>query len=274
MKKIILLIPALFLLIGFTINRIIDKKVEDILKQIDFSNEQAKNMIWSNCSYSSFWYPNPKDLKNIAAGERAGIVNSVGNYVKEFTKSEDFKKHYSEFRESKKPQEPEKPKTMDQMKDEQRESIKQGIASMKESKSKMPKDQQSMFDETIKMYEQQLKDLDDPNNPMFSKEMEGYMKQGYDQQMNDYNQKLAEWEKEYPANNANPLIKQWLTKFLEGSGDVDFNAKTKIKENNRTIFAKPEYESKSSLWKLCFRAGKETVSAGHTFAEQWMKELK
>ncbi|HSR16491.1 MAG TPA: hypothetical protein VLM39_00245, partial [Ignavibacteriaceae bacterium] len=85
MKKIILLIPALFLLIGFTINRIIDKKVEDILKQIDFSDEQAKNMIWSNCSYSSFWYPNPKDLKNIAAGERAGIVNSVGNYVKEFT---------------------------------------------------------------------------------------------------------------------------------------------------------------------------------------------
>jgi hypothetical protein len=152
-------LSALFLLIGFTINRIIDKKVEDILKQIDFSDEQAKNMIWSNCSYSSFWYPNPKDLKNIAAGERAGIVNSVGNYVKEFTKSEDFKKHYSELRESKKPQEPEKPKTMDQMKDEQRKSIKQGIASMKESKSKMPKDQQSMFDETIKMYEQQLKDL-------------------------------------------------------------------------------------------------------------------
>ncbi|MGE5860190.1 MAG: hypothetical protein ACM34J_06535, partial [Ignavibacteria bacterium] len=174
MKKIIFLIPALFLLIGFTINRIIDKKVEDILKQIDFSDEQAKNMIWSNCSYSSFWYPNPKDLKNIAAGERAGIVNSVGNFVKEFTKSEDFKNRYGEFRETKKPKEPEKPKTMEQMKNEQRESIKQGIANMKESKSKITKDQQSMFDEIIKMYEKQLKDLDDPNNPMFSKEMEGY----------------------------------------------------------------------------------------------------
>ncbi|HVO72988.1 MAG TPA: hypothetical protein VMT35_03130 [Ignavibacteriaceae bacterium] len=274
MKKLILILPWLFLLIGFTINKIIDQKVEDILKQIQFSDDQAKDMIWSNCSFGSFWYPNPRDLKNIASGERAGIVNSVGNYVKDFTKSEDFIKRYNEFRESRKPKEPEKPKTTDQMKNEQRESYKQAIANLKETKTKMPKDQQSMFDETIKTYEKQLKDLDDPNNPMFSKEMEGYMKQGYDQQMNEYNKEIAEWEKQYPANNPNLLIKEWIEKFLDASKDVDFNAKTIAKENNSTIFAKPEYESKSQLWKLCYRAGKETVNAGRSFAEQWLKELK
>lgn len=258
----------------FTINIIIDKKVKDLFQQIQLSEDQAENMIWSNCAYNSFWYPNPKDLKNIAAGERASLVNSIGNYVKDFTKSEDFLNRYKEFRETKKPQKPETPKTMDQMKNEQRESIKQGIANLKESKSKMPANQQSMFDETIKMYEEQLKGLDDPDNPMYSKEMEGYMKQAYDQQMIEYNKKLAEWEKEYPSGNPNSLIKKWLTTFLETSKDVDFNAKTVVKESNKTVFVKSEHESKPYLWKVCYRAGKETVNAGRLFAQQWMKELQ
>jgi len=273
-KKAFVLIPIVFLFMDFTINIIIDKKVKDIFKQIQLSEDQAENMIWSNCAYHSFWYPNPKDIKNLSSGEKAGLVNSIGNYVKDFTKSEDFLKRYNEFRETKKPKEPEKPKTMDQMKSEQRESIKQGIANLKESKSKMPADQQSMFDETIKMYEEQLKGLDDPNNPMYSKEMEGYMKQAYDQQINDYNRKLADWEKEYPLNNTNSLIKKWLNTFLELSKDVDYSAKTVVKENNKTIFVKSEHESKSYLWKLCYRAGKETVNAGRSFAQQWMKELQ
>lgn len=274
MKKAIVLIPIVFLFMDFTINIIIDKKVKDLFQQIQLSEDQAENMIWSNCAYNSFWYPNPKDLKNIAAGERASLVNSIGNYVKDFTKSEDFLNRYKEFRETKKPQKPETPKTMDQMKNEQRESIKQGIANLKESKSKMPANQQSMFDETIKMYEEQLKGLDDPDNPMYSKEMEGYMKQAYDQQMIEYNKKLAEWEKEYPSGNPNSLIKKWLTTFLETSKDVDFNAKTVVKESNKTVFVKSEHESKPYLWKVCYRAGKETVNAGRLFAQQWMKELQ
>lgn len=274
MKRIIIIIPLLIIIAGFTINRIIDKKVKDIFQQIQLSEDQAENMIWSNCAYNSFWYPNPKDLKNLASGEKSGLVNSIGTYVKDFTKSNDFLKRYNEFRETKKPKEPEKPKTIDQMKNEQRESIKQGITNLKETKGKMPADQQSMFDETIKMYEQQLKDLDDPNNPMFSKEMEGYMKQGYDQQLNEYTRQLTEWEKEYPSNNANSLIKKWLNTFLETSKALDYSAKTVVKENNKTIFVKSEHESKPYLWKLCYRMGKESVDAGRSFAQQWMKELK
>jgi recombinational DNA repair ATPase RecF len=95
----------------------------------------------------------------------------------------------------------------------------------------------------------------------------------YDQQMAEYNNKVAEWQNEYPENNLKPLIKKWLEKFIDGSKDVDFSAQTATNQYNREVFVKQEYESKSSLWKLCYRAGKEATNAGRSFAQKWLSEL-
>ena len=58
------------------------------------------------------------------------------------------------------------------------------------------------------------------------------------------------------------------------SNDVDFSAKTAIDTDGRTKFVKQEYERKDNNWKLCYRAGQETVYASRKFAQDWLKELK
>ena len=273
MKKLFIAVPFLLLFLAFTAGKIIDDKMKNILQQLQLNENDAKDMIWNNCAYSNFYFPNPKTLKGIAAGEKSSVVESVAKYVKEYSSTPEFANKYSELREGKKPTPPDKPKTMDEMKEEQRKSIEEGIKNLEETKSKMAADQQSMFDESIKMYKDQLKELDNPDNPMFSKDMENMYKQMYDQQMTDYNNKVAEWQNEYPENNPKPLIKKWLQKFLDESGNVDFSAQTAANQYNKEVFVKQEYERKSSLWKLCYRAGKEATNAGRAFAQKWLSEL-
>jgi hypothetical protein len=274
MKKVLIALPLLLLFIGFTLNRIIDNKIKNILNQIQYSDEGAKDMIFSNCSNPSFYFPNPKNLKNAAAGEKAAIVNEVGNYVKEYTSSKEFLNKYMEYRDQKKPAPPEKPKSSAEMKKEQKEAIKQGIENLEKTKSQMPKDQQAQFDETIKNFKEQLKKVDDPENPLYNAQMENSLKQMYEQQVDQYNRQVAQWEKDYPSNNPSLMIKNWLNKFLDESKDVDFKAELAESPGGMKIFVKQAYENKSDLWKVCFRAGKETTMAARKFAANWINELK
>jgi hypothetical protein len=107
---------------------------------------------------------------------------------------------------------------------------------------------------------------------MFSADMEKMMLDSYSQQMEIYNQQVAEWEAEYPVNNPKKLIKKWINSFLEVSNGVDFNAETKV-VNGKTVFVNQTYERKDSNWKLCFRAGKESVESARSFAQKWLAEL-
>lgn len=273
MKKALLLFPLLLIVIGFTYSRIIDSKIKNILDKIQISENDADNMIFSNCSNPSYYFPNPGQLKNIAAGDKVAIVNEVGNYVKDYTSSKEFLTKYNEYKESKKPSPPEKPKSIAEMKKEQKESIKQGIENLEKTKAQMPKDQQASFDETIKSFKEQLKEVDDPNNPMYSAQMENNLKQMYEQDVNNYNEQVAQWEKDYPSS-PKQMIKNWLTKFLEGSKNVDFKAELAESQYGKKVFVKQSYENKPDLWKVCFRAGKETTDAARKFVENWLKELK
>ncbi len=273
MKKLLVVIPVLFLLFGFTISRVINQKMQDILKQIQFSDDGAKGMIFNNSTGPSFYYPNPLKLKDLASKDKAALVSVIGNYVKSYVASDDFLQKYKQYKEEQKPTPPEKPQTANEMKEAQKKSLEEGIENLKKTKAAMPKDQQATFDETIKSFQDQLKDLDDPNNSMYNSDMDKMMQQGYQQQMTEYNAKVAEWEKEYP-NNPKPMIKKWLQAFLDASKDVDYNAKLIDDEDGKKLFASTVYERKPYEWKLFYRVGKETVDAGRKYAEAWLKELK
>ena len=149
--------------------------------------------------------------------------------------------------------------------------MEESIANTDKMIQQLP-DMKAAFEESKKSMQQQLAELDNPDNPMFSADMEKMMMDGYNQQMEIYNQNVAKWEEEYPINNPNKMIKKWLHSFLDNSNDIDFNAETK-EVNKRIVFVKENYERKSYMWKLCFRAGKETVEASRTFAQSWLKEL-
>jgi len=274
MKKLFIVLPVLYVIAGFYTGQIIDDRAKTLLQTLKLSEDNAKNTIFSDISSSSFYLPGIRELESIALNDRASQVEVVGKYVKDFTATEDFKKRYNEYRESRKPSPPEKPKTVAELKEENRNNLKKSIEEMKTTKSTMPADQQATFDKSIKYLEEQLKSIDDPNNTMYTPEMDTYMQQAYQQQLDQNRKDIAEWGANYPANNPNLLIKTWLNSFLEKSNGVDFNAKTAINENGRVLFVKQEYEKKDNLWKLCYRAGKETTEAARKFAQDWLKELK
>ena len=273
MKKFFIVFPILLIVSGFYAGQIIDDRAKSLLQTLKLSEDNAKNTIFSDISSKSFYVPGIRELKSIASNDRAAQVEIIGKYVKDFTNSDEFKKRYNEYRESRKPSPPEKPKTSAELKKEYKENMQKSIADMKESKKQAPADQQAMFEETIKIFEEQLEEIDNPDNPMFSPQMDEYSKMGYDQQMEQHKNDLAEWEAKYPINNSKPLVKTWLESFLEQTKDVDFGAQTAI-DKNRTLFVKQEYERKNNLWKLCFRGGKETTEAGRKFAQAWLSEIK
>lgn len=86
-----------------------------------------------------------------------------------------------------------------------------------------------------------------------------------------YEAELEKWEKNYPTDHR-LLIARRLQKFLAVSVDVDFNAQL-VEIDGYMKFADEQYEKKSAEWKLCFRAGKETVDAARAFATAWLATL-
>lgn len=273
MKKTIIFFPILILFLGFAGSKVMDDKLKLLLQKFNQSEEYAQNNIFSNVSAPSFYIPNIKVLKEMALGERAAIVGDIGKYVKEYAASDEFVKKYNDYRESRKPQLPEKPKSVSDLKEEYRQNLKNSIAEMKKTRLTVAKDQQGMYDDLIKGFEQQLNSIDDPQNSMFSPEMDVYSEQSYQMQLEQYNKELSDWENDYLVNNPKRVLKKWIETFLNDSKDIDFNAQLK-NDRGRQIFVNPVYERKSSQWKLYFRAGKEPVEAARTFAQGWLSELK
>jgi len=274
MKKTIFILPFIVLVLGFTAGNIVDENLKALLKQFKIEESTAKSDVFYAVSGPSFYIPNVKVLKDLAIGDRVSAIESIGKNVKEYASSKEFVSKYNQLKEDRKPTPPEAPKYSAQLKEEQKESLKNSIAETEKSKSQMPKDQQAMFDEIITVFKQQLKDIDDPENTMFTPEMDVYIKQSYDMQMEEYNKSVAEWEIEYPTNNPKPMIITWINTFLKNSSDINFNAKTVKNNDGKIKFVDQEYESKDGQWKLYYRAGKETVTAARTFAQNWLNELK
>ena len=274
MKKLFFVFPVILLVVGFTTQKILDDKLKNLLQQFKTDDASAKQSILYAVSGPSYYLPNVKVLKDMAIGDRAAIVQSIGNNVKEYLSSKEFIKNYNQLREDRKPTEPEAPKLGDQLKQEQKNNLLNAIAEAEKNKKQMGADQQAMFDDIINVYKQQLADIDDPEKTMYKPEMDDYIKQSYQMQIDEYNNKLAEWENEYPKDNPNLMIKKWINNFLDKSADINFDAKLEKDKYGKMKFVDQQYEYKDSQWKLYYRAGKETVNAARTFAQNWVKELK
>jgi Asp-tRNA(Asn)/Glu-tRNA(Gln) amidotransferase A subunit family amidase len=274
MKKLFFILPILLLVLGFTAQRILDDKLKNLLQQFKTDEATAKTNLFYAVSGPQFYIPNVKIVRDMAVGDRVSLIQSIGNNVKEYIATKDFVKKYNQLREDRKPTPPEEPKYSAQLKEEARANLKNGIAETEKTKTQMAKEQQAMFDEIIKSYKQQLIDIDDPEKTMYKPEMDEYIKQGYQMQMDEYKNKLAEWEVEYPIDNPNPMIKKWINTFLDKSADINFDAKLEKDKYGKMKFVDQQYEYKDSQWKLYFRAGKETVTAARTFAQGWLGEIK
>ncbi|MGE5400230.1 MAG: hypothetical protein ACM3S2_07490 [Ignavibacteriales bacterium] len=261
-----------FLAFGFVISRFSSHTMSSLLKQLEITDSDAKEYVWSNCLYLSFNFPSPKELKDAAKGERPAIVKLVGEYAKNFTKSNEFLSRYKEYMESARPQAPEAPESTDDIMKRQKSEMSKSIRDMEEAAKNMPAAQRSEMQKLIKALKEQMVEMQSQTSALNTSETADLMKQGHEAQMAEYKEKLAQWEKEYKSGPSQ-LVKKWLERFLEESSNINYNAELRQNESGKKIFVNPEYEAKSDLWKLCFRAGKETVEAARTFAAAWLKEI-
>lgn len=272
MKKIALFVFVGTLVCAVSAFRNVETSTTGFLTSLGISEAEAHDYVWSSFSGMYLSYPSISRLKNVGSGDRAALTREIAEFAKGYTSTAEFKKKYLEYREGRKPSPPEKPKTAAEMKREQKENLQKSLRETEENMKKSSGDQKKMFESIIQTFKEQLKSLDDPNNQMFSPEMDKYMQQGYEMQRKDYKDKLAAWETENPTS-PNVMIKKWLTEFLKFSKDVDYNAALVPGDGGKKLFAKTEYERKPDSWKMCYRAGKPVVEAGRAFAQQWLDEL-
>jgi hypothetical protein len=83
---------------------------------------------------------------------------------------------------------------------------------------------------------------------------------------------LQQWQVQYPENPARATARR-LRAFLEVSATVDFDAALESR-GGRARFVNPAYERQTAEWKLCFRAGRETVEAARAAASAWLAEIE
>jgi hypothetical protein len=267
MKKYLLLAiltVSTFVMYSFTI---FNSRVDDIFKTLGIPEANAKDHIWKSFAGKYLSFPSGANIKNIPAGKRVATIQEIGTYVKDYLLSADFNKQYQAFREQKRPL---SPATM-------HERIKAQIADYNQllSESQLryktaDPELKPLYEASVKKYKQLITSLENAYDPDYSRQIEGMTIQcHYD--MGDYAYRLKQFEKEYPAD-VRAFIKLRLREFLQLSANVDFNAEL-VERNGKKGFVNQAYESKSAVWKYCFRAGEQSTGAARAIAEQWIKEI-
>ncbi|HXG01058.1 MAG TPA: hypothetical protein VNL69_09730 [Bacteroidota bacterium] len=267
---VLLALSIAFCICGFMY---LQTRTVQALERVGISSALVKDCIWTSYSGGYLSYPSVSMLRQIAAGERAAVVGDIAAFAKSYSRSEEFRKKYREFREQQKPEQPKPPLSMAEQRRRDKENMQKQVREMQAQMKQAPAEHRPIFQQTIEMFKQQLKELDNPDNPMYSPQMDELNNQMFAAQMEEYRQKLAEWEAEYPPT-PDAMIKRWLTRFLEESHEVDYSARVIDDEHGRKVFVNPAYESKSPHWKMCYRAGRDVVEAGRTAARQWLAELR
>ncbi len=273
MKRVIVIAVCFVGIVLALAFRAVDEKGIQVLKQLGISEEDAKDYVWLDFSHAILSYPRTDQILAIAKGDRPAMVRSIVDFAKSYAKSDEFKNRYETFRQEKKPERPEPPKTMDALRNEQKEQLQKSLKEIEDNLKNATPEQREQYKPAVDGLQVSIKSLDAPNNPMYSKDVEKAYQQAYEGQLETFRKDSIEWER-YWTEDPTPMLVRGLEHFLEVSADVDFGAAV-IKDNNGVAtFANPEYESKPSEWKLCYRAGKETVEAARAAAKGWLKELK
>jgi hypothetical protein len=241
----------------------------DLWQQLGVQQDRGTSSIKESFLQGYLYHYSARNIKNIALNDRAALTKDLLAYTKEYVQGEPFQKDYAAYRLSKKPQEPEAPKTADQVRQSFIDGAKQGIENLEKGLKTASEDMKKTLKETLDMFKQQLKDYQDPNNEMIKMAVQGNKIQ-YDNNMLNYKEELKKWETAFPAT-AKAFVKLRLQQMLEVTANVDYAAQL-TERNGKKYFVKPEYERKPSNWKTAFRAGREVTETARTFVKQWVAE--
>lgn len=257
----------------------------DVFQELGINATEGQSYFFNSVTLGSTSFPG--GAAKIPNDQKVRVIRLLGEYFRKYYKTEDFKGRYTTWW---KEQEPEKPETPEQRlareklerenqeKDGERnalegeKALRKQIAETKDAA--MKKQLQEILESTLKIQKQLKEQLNNPEFKKQMKEMETFQKQAYEE---EYKLKAAEYQTDLGRWNAikNPdvLLKEKLEEFLHRSADIDFSAKLKEQYGHK-VFVNPDFESKDSFWKLCFRAGKPAVEVARVIAKEWLGEMK
>jgi len=262
-------ILSLFLF-SFSIER---KLADDVWRQLGLDKTAGINSIKESFYYSHLQYYGAKNFKKIATNNRQAVARDLLTYTKQYINGAEFKKAYENYRIESKPRDPElkTPRTKEQIQKEEIARTEKMIKETEESIKKMPADMQKSMKPVLDQGQKQLKEYQNPNYKLWAILVESDIREN-EQKVNQYKTDMARWEKDFPADSKE-IVKLRLKKFMDLTANVDYNAELKEKYNKK-VFVNPDYERKSSEWKMAFRSGKEVTETARDFVQQWLSELK
>jgi len=244
MKKAILSFCAATILLCYAFTFLGD----EILAKLGIDKNYANETVFANVAGEGFSLPYAKLLPSIIQGDKVGAAKELCIYIKDYCKSEEFKKAYANKREEAKPTS-EPPRMDAEMIRSMKESLKEYDALLKNPSIKsMPKEVVDTYKKAADGLRESIADAEDPTP------------------------NKTKWEKRFPVT-PDTMIKKQLLKYLSLVASVDFNAELSTNKDGKKIFVNKDYEKKSSQWKACFRAGKDVNDALKSFVQQWLKEL-
>ncbi|MET0299625.1 MAG: hypothetical protein ABW036_07680, partial [Flavitalea sp.] len=183
------------LLLSFTTRKFAD----DLWAQLGISKAEGTSNISTSFMDGYLSYYGARNARNIAAGNRAQVVKDLATYAKQYVNSEAFKIAYKQRRESTKPEPPAKAKTSAEMREEYIKNFQESIKSMEELAKSTNPDLKKMAQENLPALRQQLKEAEDPNNPMMKMMADGE-KMNYESNLEKYKKELAEYEVNNPVD--------------------------------------------------------------------------
>jgi hypothetical protein len=242
----------------------------DVLAKLGLEKASAgENLLGALTSGYIFNSSAAKAFKALPASARVDVVRAGLAWVKAYAASPEFKAAYKKHRDGRKPQLPDPVPSAEEQIAKMKADVEAGIANMRQVAASGDAEMKKSMEEAIKQMQVQMKEMDKPEmkeNFRLGAEMQTTQKKA------DYESALKTWNESLPEDPGK-LIANRIHQFLETSASVDFSAEL-VSRGDRKIFAKEEYEQKSSYWKLCFRAGKEATEAARAFAKAWLEELK
>lgn len=250
-------------------------RAQDFWTSIGYSETDARDRLWMGLTGGSLYVPSIPALRTMPAAARNSFIANATSYAKRWTQSADFRQRYAEWRESSKPEKPEALLTTAQRRANDKAELQKAILSMDSvlAQTKGMPEAQAGIKAAIDQQKELIKQIDDPDNPNYSKDVEQALAADHARQSVEYAQSLKDWEAKYPVSAA-PVIRATLREFLALSATVDFTARVRKTESGGLVFVLTEHEEKPAAWKALYRAGKETTDALRAAAQQWLAELK
>lgn len=243
--------------------------LESLFERLQTSKEDAQYLVNLNLDCACFVYP--WAAREIPKEQRVAVVETMAKFAKAYTETSSFLEWYEEYRDRNKPQPPEELKPMANERQKQVAEMEITIAELEQQMANAPAEMKAVYREAIDKGRRALKEIQKPD-PAQDAMADAYAKEANDKARREYEERVAAWEREFPAKNPRPLIARRLREFLELTQGIDYNAEL-VTQSGWSFFKKPEYESKPRYWKTAFRAGKAATEKARDLAREWLNQI-